>query len=120
MGTDELLPISGLDYALADVPTHLDPAAAQALNVLTNDVGFTINVGGCVLGVTSGLAILRGARLPNWLGWVAIVIGIATATPATFIAFGVFIIWSVVVSVLLYVRTGRPETAATTGSPLPA
>jgi len=65
-------------------------------------------------------ALLSVALDDHRLGWVAILIGIATATPATFIAFGVFIIWSVVVSVLLYVRTGRPETAATTGSPLPA
>jgi len=30
--------VSGIDYALADVPSHLGAGAAQALNVLDNDV----------------------------------------------------------------------------------
>jgi hypothetical protein len=53
--------ISGISYALADVPSRLDPVAAQTLNVLSNDVFYTLRVGGCVFGI----AILRGARLPN-------------------------------------------------------
>jgi hypothetical protein len=103
--------ISGIGYALADIPSQLDPAAAQALNVLSNDVFYTLPVGGCVFGIASGVAILRGARLPNWLGWVAIVIGIALATPALWIAAVALFIWVLIVSTLTYQRSNTPTPA---------
>lgn len=105
----------GIDYALADVPSRLAPSAAQALNVLDNDVFFTVPVGGLVFGVASGVAILRGAPLPNWLGWVAILIGIALCTPAVFPAFLVLLVWILIVTVLIYRRSGNtsPAVAAT-------
>jgi hypothetical protein len=98
--------VSGIDYALADVPSHLGAGAAQALNVLDNDVFFTVSVGGCVFGIASAIAILRGAALPNWLGWVAVVIGTVMATPAFWIAGIVLFVWVLIVSALIYVRTG--------------
>lgn len=58
---------AGLVYALADVPSRLTPAAAQALNVLDNDVSLTANVGGAVpdgfsaAGALRFVAALRGA-----------------------------------------------------------
>jgi hypothetical protein len=99
--------LAGLGYALADVPSYLSPAAAQALNVLSNDVFYTLLVGGCVFGIASAVAILRGAALPNWLGWLAVVIGIAMATPAFWISAVVLFVWVLIVSGLIYVRTGR-------------
>ncbi|HEV3230128.1 MAG TPA: hypothetical protein VGY97_11685 [Solirubrobacteraceae bacterium] len=106
-----LLIFSGLDFALSDVPSKLDPAAAQALNLLDNDLFFPVAAGGCIYGIAAGLAILRGAALPDWLGWVAIVIGIAAATPAAFPALIAFAVWTVVVGILVYMRTGADATA---------
>jgi hypothetical protein len=102
---------SGIDLALSDQPSRLTPGAAQALNLLNNDMFFLIAAGGCVFGISAGLAILRGAALPKWLGWVAIVIGIASASPAGFFAFLGAGIWSLIVGTMLYVR-GGPVTAA--------
>jgi hypothetical protein len=102
---------SGIDLSLSDQPSRLTPAAAQALNLLNNDMFFLIIAGGCVFGISAGLAILRGAALPKWLGWLAIVIGIVSATPAGFFAFLAAMIWSLIVGILLYVR-GGPVTAA--------
>jgi hypothetical protein len=101
----------GFDYALADVPGRLAPAAAQALNVASNDVWFLVPVGGCVFSIGNGVAILRGAPLPNWLGWVAIVIGIAAFTPALFFALFALLVWVLVVSVLIYLRSGSATPA---------
>jgi len=98
--------LSGLGYALADVPSHLNAGAAQALNVLSNDVFYTLLVGGSVFGIASAVAILRGAALPNWLGWVAVVIGIAMATPAFWFSGLVLFVWILIVSALIYTRTG--------------
>ncbi len=95
----------GFDYALASVPGHLAPAAAQALNVLALKLFLPVSAGGLVFGIASGLAILRGAQLPNWLGWAAIVIGIATATPAGLIGLVAFIFWTATVSILIWKRS---------------
>jgi hypothetical protein len=95
----------GFDYVLATVSSHLDPAAAQTLNELALNLVFPFAVGGCVFGIASGLAILRGAQLPTWLGWAAIVIGLAMATPAALIGIVLFIFWTAIVSVLLVRRT---------------
>jgi len=92
----------GFDFALASVPSHLAPAAAQALNVLALKLFLPVSAGGLVFGIASGIAILRGAQLPNWLGWAAIVIGIATAGLIGLVA---FIFWTATVSILIWKRS---------------
>jgi uncharacterized membrane protein YciS (DUF1049 family) len=106
----------GVDFALADVPSKLAPAAAQALNVLNNDLWFLVPIGGSIFAISSGIAVLRGALLPKWLGWVAIVLGLASSSPALFFALFAMLVWILVVSVLIYLRSGAaaapPVTAA--------
>jgi hypothetical protein len=105
----------GVDSALADVPGSLSPAAAQALNVLDNDLWFLVPIGASIWAIASGIAVLRGSQLPKWLGWVAIVLGLASSSPALFFALFVLLVWILVVSVLIYLRSG--STAAPVGSP---
>jgi hypothetical protein len=104
----------GFDYALASVPSHVAPAAAQALNVLALKLFLPVSAGGLVFGVASGLAILRGAQLPKWLGWVAILIGIVTASPAGLLGILLFIFWTATVSVLIW-RRSRAELPLLSG-----
>jgi len=94
----------GFDYVLAVVPSHLDPAAAQALNLLALRLVFPLAAGGFVFGVSTGLGILRSALLPTWLGWVAIVSGLAMLTPGVFVGIVLLILWVAVTSVLVYRR----------------
>jgi hypothetical protein len=101
----------GFDYALATVPSHLAPAAAQALNVLALKLFLPVSAGGLVFGIAAGLAILRGAQLPKWLGWAAIVIGIVIATPAGLIGLVAFVFWTATVSILIW-RRGRAHPQA--------
>jgi hypothetical protein len=78
----------------------------------------TCGVGLEVLDHDPGLAILRGADLPNWLGWVAVLLGIAAIVPpASFIALGVLVIWSLVVTILMYRRSGEPAAANAVPAP---
>jgi|HubBroStandDraft_4_1064222.scaffolds.fasta_scaffold18033_4 hypothetical protein len=108
---------SGVEYGLAHNLYQLSPATAQALNFLSQELFLPIIGGAFVLAVCSGLAILRGAALPKWLGWVAIVLGIAVIIPpASFPALLGFVIWSIVVSILMYLRMGVP---ADTSTPVP-
>ncbi len=93
----------GFAYALADSPGRLAPASAQTLNLLDEDVFFTMVIGVGLFAFASALAILRGARLPNWLGWVAIVIGVISFTPAFGIALLALSVWVLVASILIYI-----------------
>ena len=89
----------GLDAASNAAPHALAPAAAQALNVLALQLVYPLLVGGFIFGVSVGAAILRSGRLPSWLGWSAIVIGL---TPLWILQLLMLYVWAVVVSILLY------------------
>jgi hypothetical protein len=104
-----------IDLALSDVPGSLTPAAAQALNVLENDIWFLVPIGASIFAISGGIAILRGALLPKWLGWVAVVLGLAESSPALFFALFALLIWLLIVSFLVYRRSG--PTAAPGASP---
>lgn len=109
---------SSLDWALADTRNSITPAAAQAINVLSNDLFWPFEIGLAIFGVTIGLAILSTGALPKWLGWVALVLGIIGFTPIGFFGFLVFLVWSVIVAIMLYLRSG--STGAGTAAPAPA
>jgi hypothetical protein len=102
---------AGLTFALADVPSKIDPTALQALNVLNNDMFFAFLAGMAAFMLGNGLAIVRSRVLPRWLGWAAIMIGVVAATPAGWFAFFGFLGWTPIVSVLLVVREREPAGA---------
>ena len=95
---------TGVIFALSDAPRRLSPGAAQALNLLSNDMVLTSAAGFSAFGIASGVAILRGAPLPNWLGWLAILIGVVVVTPAEFVAVIALAVWIVVVSIMIVTR----------------
>ncbi len=94
-----------ISVALAETVDDIEPSAVQALQALL-EYGFVPGtVGAVVLLVSSGISIVRHGALPQWLGWVAIVLGVAFAT-TFFIAFLLAGIWILVVSVVLAMRAG--------------
>jgi hypothetical protein len=93
----------GLDAASNAAPYALAPAAAQALNVLALELVYPVLVGGFVFGLAAGVAILRSARLPHWLGWAAIAVGL---TPLWILQLLLLYVWAVVASILIYRRSG--------------
>jgi hypothetical protein len=114
---------AGTQLALADVPGRLSPSAAQALNLLQQNVEvFLIAAGAAGLLIASGLAILRGRQLPAWVGWLGLVLGIASLVPIPNIGAPLAGIWTLVVSILLSVRAARhasvPEPEAS--DPVPS
>lgn len=104
---------TGVEYGLAHNVHDLSNETAKTLNFVSSELFLPVLAGGFLFGVCSGLAILRGAALPRWLGWVAIVIGIAVLIPpASFPALLAFVIWSIVVAILMYLRS-RGSVGAT-------
>jgi len=103
---------AGLQFALADVPGQLSPSAAQAMNVLSNDMSFPLIVAGVsVMQLGFGIAVLRGRLLPAWLGWLAVAIGVvAAAGPLGFFGFLASAVWILLASALMYERlAARPQ-----------
>jgi hypothetical protein len=112
---------SAVELGLAENISHLEPAAVQSLNLISDEIFLPALGGAFLFGLGSGIAILRGARLPNWLGWVAIVIGVlAVIPPTSFPALFALVIWTAIVSVLMYLRSGGPVSAASTPATEPA
>lgn len=59
---------TGVEYGLAHQLQHLGPEVAQTLNFLDNELFLPVLAGAFVFGISSGLAILRGAALPKVAG----------------------------------------------------
>lgn len=97
----------GADYTLASDPGNLAPAAAQALNMLGLKLFFAASAGVLVFGVTVGIAILRGGRLPKWLGIAAVLIGAVAATPLTLAALFALLVWSAITGAILTRRSNE-------------
>jgi hypothetical protein len=98
---------AGCVWALARDSGHLDPAAAQGLNVLGSDAVVTNTAGLIVFGIAAGLAILNSGRLPRWLGWMAIAMAVVVVTPAEALSFIALVIWMVILSILIWRRSGE-------------
>lgn len=90
-------------------------AVTQTLNVLDDDSFIPIAAGIGVFLLAAGLSSVRHRGIPKWLGWAAIVLGVASFTPAGFFAFLLSGLWIIATSVvLLMAASGKPSGAAGT------
>lgn len=107
--------VMGVTFALTDVTTKVSPETIQTLNVLQNDLFFGLLVGVGVFLVANGLVLVRSAAavFPRWLGWAALLFGVAAFTPIGWISL-VFALplWSLIVGVLMFTRQGAPAAAS--------
>lgn len=112
---------AGFNFALSDVA---DEAAVtgdtiQTLSILSTDFFPIVATGTAIAYLGTAVAVIRFGGLPRWLGWVALVVGIAAVTPIGWIAFMVNGIWVLIASVVLYARGGvstqPPKPAAPIG-----
>jgi hypothetical protein len=107
------LTLTGMEYAATDVPAKISPAAEQALNVLQDDVFFAFLAGTAIFLIGNGLAIVGSGALPKWLGWIAVPLAVLAVTPVGWlVAIFALPVWSVIVSVLMFLRQGAPAAAA--------
>ena len=85
------------------VSNKLDPVQVQTLQALWDNDWPPIAVGLSMFILACGLSIVFHRSLPVWLGWIAIVIGVAGLTPVGFVAFPGAGLWILVVSVMLLI-----------------
>lgn len=111
-----MLSFAGFTFALGDAADHLTPQAAQALNALNSDFFFPLAAGLGTLMIATGICSVRTGALPAWLGWIAILIGIAAITPAGFFGFLAFGLWTIAASIVMW----RGATGAVAAPPTAA
>lgn len=91
-------------------------ANAQLLNLLNDDLPFvTLALGGVLALISIGIAVLSTKSLPAWVGWVAIIAGVASGV-GTFISFIAIMLgglWSIAGSIVLYRRMSTMPTQIT-------
>jgi hypothetical protein len=100
-------------FALADAADQgVTGEAIRVLNVLDGDGWIAWNASLGVMMLGAGGAILTSAGvLPRWLGWTAVVFGVALFIPfADFIALLLTLIWILASSVVLW-RSSKEATA---------
>jgi hypothetical protein len=105
--------VVGINLAAVDVPGKISASAEQTLNVLQNDVFLGLLIGTGVFLIANGLVIVKSAALPKWLGWAALPFGVVAVTPLGWISL-IFALplWTVIVSVLMFIRQEAPAPAA--------
>ena len=108
--------LSAVQFAMTDGATNdISPASLEALNLIVGNgwVAFNGALGVMMLGAAG---CLLSANRYRWLGWVALVLGVALFIPfADFVALIVSLIWIIVVSVLLF-RAAPPSGSAVSGT----
>jgi hypothetical protein len=99
--------------ALADAADSANTiGTAQVLNVLDNNDFLPLAAGVAVLVFASGLSAVRHGGLPTWMGWIGIVLGVVSFTPAGFFSFLLSGIWILIASILLTMARSADQTAA--------
>jgi hypothetical protein len=99
-----LLVFAGINFTLGDLGGDGSPDTLQALNALGEDFFFPLAMGAAAFGIGTGIAITKTGVLPRWFGWVAVVIGVVSATPAGFFGFMLLGLWIIAASVMLSIK----------------
>ena len=98
-------------------PTRRCPRALQALNVLDGNSWLPFNSGLGVMMLGAAGLLLTETPLPRWLGWIALVLGIALFIPfVDFFASVVTLFWIIVASAMLYRGSSSADRALGTTS----
>ena len=95
---------AGLAFTAGDAVDNVDVGTIQTIHALEMDMFFTVAVGTAAFLLGAGIGTLKTDALPAWLAWAAIVIGVIAITPIGFFGFLALGIWTLIVSVMLFMR----------------
>ena len=74
-----------------------------------------------VMAIAAGVAMLKSALLPTWLGWVSLVLGILGVVPVgDFFALPAIGIWTLIVAGVVYFRVDPDGALVVPTSSAPA
>jgi hypothetical protein len=98
-----ILATAAIHFALLDAATDAEPSldALVALNALDGSTWIAFNAGFGVM-MLGAAGLLLSAGVMRWLGWIALVLGVALFIPfADFFALLATLVWIVVTSIVL-------------------
>lgn len=97
----------GVLASLGDSPDHLTLSSAQTLNYLQSDLAAILaSAAFGVMAISAGIAMIKSTRLPTWLGWVSLILGILGVLPVgDFFALPAVGIWTLLVAGVVYFRS---------------
>jgi len=109
---------AAIAFALGDAAGNIEPAAVQTLHVMNEDFFFPAAAGVGTFLLGTGIALVKTAVMPKWLGWIAIGFGLLAFTPVGFVSLAVLGLLVIVLAVMLAMRPGddvadRPNEGAT-------
>ncbi len=98
---------SSLSFAAADLADEeaVGPVAINIINAISWDFFFPFAAGVLLFFLATGVGIIRTGALPKWLGWIAILLGVVALTPVGFGAAIGGLLWVLVASIMLGVRS---------------
>jgi hypothetical protein len=109
---------AGIAFSAAEAVEDVDVSTIETFHVLEMNMFFPLAVGVAAFLLGAGIGTLGTGALPAWLSWAAIVLGVLAMTPVGFFAFLLLGIWTLIVSVMLFMRArSAPEGAAPAGAP---
>lgn len=96
----------GVLIALSDASDHLTASHAQALHFLQADItSMLASMAFGAMAIAAGVAMLKSALLPRWLGWVSLVLGILGLVPVgDFFALPAIGVWTLIVVGVVWFR----------------
>jgi hypothetical protein len=109
-----LATFAAISFTVGSAANDVEPQALQALHVLNNEMFFIAAVGLGVFLLGTGVAILKGAALPKWFGWLTVALGVIAITPIGWIAFLGMGLWLLIAAALLWVTPEKAPTRART------
>ena len=103
--------------AISEAVKDIDPTQVQTLQAFWDNDWVPMGLGTTLFTLASGLSIVLHRSLPLWLGWIALVIGVAGLTPVGWAAFPATGLWIIVTSVLLLMKE-RSSAVPAAAAPL--
>jgi len=104
----------------AEAIDDLEPTSVQTLQALWDNDFVPFAIGITVFLVSVGVCILRTVVLPNWLGWIVLVLALLSVTPIGFIAFPGSGLLVLVLSIWLALKERSATAPPTAPPPAPA
>src|SRR3954451_19006851 len=102
-----------LMFAAAERAKDISPESVRTIQAIWDNDFLPLFVGIMVFNWSVGIAVLRTAVLPKWLGWLAIVGGVVgLAGPVGFVGALIAALWIIIASIMLSMRARSGPVAA--------
>jgi hypothetical protein len=109
---------SMLLFATAERADDISATSVQTIQAIWDNDFLVFFMGVLVFNWAVGISVLRSGVLPKWMGWAAVVFGVANlAGPLGFVGVIGAALWVLVSSIMLALRARGPAAAAPAAAP---